>query len=136
MRVLIAENDASSRKALQKTVEGFGHECLAARDGLEAWDLYQSTPEIDVIISGWTMPGLDGPELCRRVRKRGSPGHTFFILFSEFENKERPSIGRQAGADDYLAKPLHGERLQASLLAASRLMSPHQPQNGNGKADV
>ena len=136
MRVLIAENDASSRKALQKTVEGFGHECLAARDGLEAWDLYQSTPEIDVIISGWTMPGLDGPELCRRVRKRGSPGHTFFILFSELENKEQPFIGRQAGADDYLAKPLDGERLQASLLAASRLMSPHQPQNGNGKADV
>ena len=71
MRVLIAEDDAVSRMILRRAVEKVGHECLAATDGAEAWDLYKANPDLDVIISDWMMPGVDGLKLCRRVRADG-----------------------------------------------------------------
>jgi CheY-like chemotaxis protein len=70
LKVLIAEDEAISRTVLQQAVERFGHESLVAEDGEKAWELFQSTEEeLDVVISDWMMPGLDGPEVCRRVRE-------------------------------------------------------------------
>src|ERR687885_726421 len=106
VRVLVAEENARSRKVFKKSLEAFGHECLLAKDGLEAWELYQSTPEIDVVISDWTMPRIDGPELCRRIRKVNHAGYTYFILLSQSEDKEDHSALMRAGADEYLAEPL------------------------------
>ena len=80
MRVLVAEDNARSRAMLRKTVEELGHECLLARDGLEAWELYQNTPEVDVVISGRTMPGIDGSELWRRIREADHVEEPFFIF--------------------------------------------------------
>jgi len=82
LKVLIAEDDAVSRTVLEKTVEKLGHECLAAEDGRIAWRTYQDTPEVDVIISDWMMPNMDGLELCRKVRELGRDGYTFFILLT------------------------------------------------------
>jgi CheY-like chemotaxis protein len=64
-----------------KIVEKFGHECVEAKNGEKAWDLLQSMPEVDVIISDWMMPGIDGPEFCHRVRKKNASSYTFFILW-------------------------------------------------------
>src|SRR5215210_7931508 len=136
MRVLIAEDDAASRKDLKQTVERFGHECLVARDGVEAWELYQNTPEIDVIISDRAMPGIDGPELCRRVRRISRARYTFFIFMSEIEDEEQPLIGIQVGADDYLTKPVDDEELRARLLASSRIASLPRGPNTKNKPDV
>jgi two-component system chemotaxis response regulator CheY len=61
-------------------VEKTGHECLAAADGEEAWGLYKENPDLDVIISDWMMPGVDGLELCRRVRGDNRDGYTYFIF--------------------------------------------------------
>lgn len=72
MRILIAEDDTVSRTILWHSVERFGHEFLAAEDGEKAWELFQSTSEVDVVISDWMMPGMDGLELCRRIRGRGA----------------------------------------------------------------
>lgn len=66
MRILIAEDDAASLLILQAAVEQLGHECLTADDGLKAW-AFLETSAVDVVISDWMMPGLDGIELCRRV---------------------------------------------------------------------
>ncbi len=82
MKVLIAEDDAISRTILQRAIEKFGHECLVAEDGLQAWELYQNTPEVDVIISDWMMPGIEGPEFCRRVREMETGLYTFFIFLT------------------------------------------------------
>ena len=68
MKVLIAEDDAVSRRILWSMVESLGHKCLGANDGLEAWETYQSTADIEVVISDWMMPNMDGLELCRRDR--------------------------------------------------------------------
>ncbi len=129
MKVLIAEDDALSRMILRRAVEKFGHECLVAEDGERAWELFQDTPEVDVIISDWMMPGIDGPEFCRRVRERNSSWYTFFIFLTALGDKEHLLEGMQAGADDYLAKPLDREQLQVRLIAASRVNSLHRQLN-------
>ena len=129
MKVLIAEDDAISRTILKKSVEKFGHECLVAEDGLQAWELYQNTPEVDVIISDWMMPGIEGPEFCRRVREMETGLYTFFIFLTALGDKKHLLEGMQAGADDYLAKPLDHAELQVRLIAASRVNSLHRQLN-------
>jgi CheY-like chemotaxis protein len=69
MNVLIAEDDAMTRLMLQRAVEHDGHTCLVAQDGLKAWQLFKAH-RVDVVISDWLMPFLDGVKLCRRVRKQ------------------------------------------------------------------
>lgn len=122
MRILIAEDDQVSRLVLRKAVEHLGHECLVATDGAEAWKLFQEGP-VDIVISDWMMPGLAGPELCSKVRQHAVAGYTYFILLTTLGDKQHFLAGMQAGADDYLIKPLDREDLQARLLAAARVTS-------------
>ena len=126
MRVLIAEDDAVSRTVLAKSVERFGHECLVAKDGMEAWKLYRETPEVDAIVSDWMMPRMSGLELCRKIRDMDRPGYTFFIFLTALGGREKLLEGMRAGADEYLIKPLDAEQLQAKLIAASRVTSLHE----------
>ena len=126
MKVLIAEDDHASRLILQKTVEGFGHECLVAEDGLEAWEMYLNTPDIEVVISDWMMPNMDGIEFCRRVRGQARGGHTFFIMLTALGGRERLLEGLRAGADEYLVKPLNREQLRARMTVASQAVTLHR----------
>ena len=135
LRVLVADDDAVTRRILQVSIQKLGHECMLARDGAEAWDLYQ-TAEIDVVISDWTMPGLDGIELIKRVRggggerKRASTvsqgAYTYFILLTANEDRQHFLVGMQAGADDYLRKPPDPQDLQVRLIAAARITALHR----------
>ncbi len=126
MRVLIAEDDTVSRTILRRAVEKLGHECLAASDGDEAWRLYEETPDLDVIISDWMMPGMDGVELCRRVRNSEKNGYTHFIFLTALGDRGHLLTGLQAGADDYLSKPLDRDELQVRLISASRITTLHR----------
>ena len=126
MKVLIAEDDSVSRRILRIMVEGLGHECLAADDGLEAWETYQSTADIDVVISDWMMPNMDGLELCRRVRALERARYTFFIILTALSGSERLLEGLRAGADEYLTKPLDREQLQERLDVAARIAALHR----------
>ncbi len=129
MRILIAEDDSVSRMILRRAVEKLGHECLAAADGTEAWEIYQSTPDtIDVVISDWMMPGLDGSALCKKVRGHAGSreGYPFFIFLTALGDREHLLEGMQAGADDYLAKPLDRDQLEVRLIAAARVTSLHR----------
>jgi diguanylate cyclase (GGDEF)-like protein len=125
MRVLIAEDDAVSRMILKLAVERFGHECLVAEDGSQAWDMYQHA-SLNVIISDRVMPGMDGIELCRRVRETPGMGYTYFIFLTALSEKEQLLSGIQVGADDYLIKPLDPDELRVRLLVASRITALHQ----------
>ena len=133
MKILIAEDDAVSRTILRRAVEKLGHECLAAADGEEAWGLYKENPDIDTIISDWMMPGADGLELCRRVRGDGREGYTFFIFLTALGDREHLLQGLEAGADDYLSKPLDRDELGMRLTSALRVTELHRRlafQNG------
>lgn len=126
MRVLVAEDDSVSLLILRRAVEKLGHECLTAEDGEKAWQLYKETPDVDVIISDWMMPGVDGLELCRRIREEETDGYTYFIFLTALGNKEHLLMGFEAGADDYLSKPLDREELQVRMISATRLNTLHQ----------
>jgi CheY-like chemotaxis protein len=133
MKILVAEDDPISRVVLEENVEALGHECLAAEDGAEAWELYEKTPDIEVIVSDWMMPNMDGVELCRRVRGLERDRYIFFIILTALRGRERLLEGLRAGADEYLTKPLDGEQLQARLEVASRVTALHRhvrPKNG------
>ena len=128
MRVLIAEDDAVSRMILRRSVKRFGHECLAAADGIEAWEMFQESPEVDVVISDWMMPGLDGLALCEKIRNHAGhrDGYPFFVFLTALGDKAHLLEGMQAGADDYLSKPLDRDELEARLIAAARITSLHR----------
>ena len=125
MRVLIAEDSAMGLLLLQRAVEALGHICIVATDGLTAWELFESENP-DVVISDWMMPGLEGPELCRRVRSRTDAPYVYFVFLTVFREKEHALVGIQAGADrlpDQAARPA---RSQICLIAAERVISVHR----------
>jgi predicted ATPase/DNA-binding NarL/FixJ family response regulator len=129
VRVLIAEDSDIERMVLQEAVEGLGHECVTAADGSQAWDIFQRSGA-DVLVSDWRMPGLEGPELCRRVRAHPTAPYTYVVMLTALDDKESTLAGMAAGADDYLTKPLDIDELEARLVAAARVTSLHQQLSG------
>jgi CheY-like chemotaxis protein len=124
MRVLIAEDDIGIRDLLHDLIERQGHSATVARDGEEAWAMYEEHGA-DVIISDWLMPRLEGPELCRRVRESDAP-YTYFILLTALGDQQHHLTGRKSGADDYLAKPFDMEDLVARMVTAERVITMHR----------
>lgn len=125
MRILIAEDDAVSRIILQAAVAQFGHDCLVAEDGAQAWDLFRGS-DVDVVISDRRMPGMDGIELCRRIRQAPQRRYTYFIFLTALGEQQQLLAGIAMGADDYLTKPLNHDDLRLRLIVAARITALHQ----------
>ena len=125
LRVLVADDDAVTRRILQLSLHKLGHDCVLAKDGNEAWTTFEAD-EIDVVISDWTMPGKDGLELCKAVREGGKSAYTYFILLTANEDKQHFLAGMQSGADDYLLKPPDPDELQVRMIAATRITALHR----------
>jgi two-component system, cell cycle response regulator len=124
MRVLVADDETTTRLVVKAAVEKLGHECLVAEDGNRAWELLQASP-VDVLLTDWMMPGLDGPELCRRIRAQESGQYTYIILATSMGKRDDVLTGMRAGADDYLIKPLDPFAVQTRLIAAERVTALH-----------
>ena len=125
MRILVADDEATSRLILQTALRDLGHECETAIDGTQAWELFLSHSP-NVIISDWMMPGLTGLELCERVRANPAGAHTYFIMVTSQNAKAQVIEGMNIGADDYLTKPLDVDELRIRLIAAARTTSLHR----------
>jgi diguanylate cyclase (GGDEF)-like protein len=125
MRVLIAEDSAMGCLLLQRAIEALGHTCIVATNGLEAWELFQLELP-DVVISDWMMPGLEGPDLCRRIRGRPDTPYAYFVLLTVLREKEYALLGVQSGADGYLPKPLDPLDLEICLIVAERAVTLHR----------
>jgi two-component system cell cycle response regulator len=125
MKVLIAEDSAVARVALETTLSTLGYDCIVAEDGEAAWELFLASAP-DVVISDWLMPGIDGDELCRRVREHPGPSYTYFILLTSLAAQAHVVRGMEAGADDYLKKPFDTDDLNARLIAAARVRALHE----------
>ncbi len=122
LKVLIVDDDQDCRDALEGAVSSLGFSCRLARDGLEAWEMYEAE-RADIILSDWKMPGMDGFDLCQKVRSddSGRP-YTHFIFITANDDKAHFIEGMHAGADDYIAKPVDLDELEARLEAAKRLV--------------
>jgi two-component system cell cycle response regulator len=124
MRILVADDDPTSRLIARTVLQALGHHCETVADGEEAWEAYRrSRPE--VIISDSMMPRLSGLDLCRRIRADDTGTYIYFIILTSFGDPEQILTGMRAGADDYLVKPLATDDLQARLIAAERVTALH-----------
>jgi len=124
MRVLVADDETTSRLVARRAIERLDHECDVAADGVIAWEMLHKA-EYDVLITDWMMPGLDGPELCRRVRARKQDGYTYILMTTSLSAASDIVAGMEAGADDYLVKPVDPFALQTRLIAAQRVTELH-----------
>ncbi|HXQ62649.1 MAG TPA: diguanylate cyclase [Acidimicrobiales bacterium] len=125
MKILVAEDDPTSRLIVQVAVQTLGHKCQTVSDGTQAWDVFRSWRP-DTVVSDWMMPGLTGLELCSAIRAEAPGGYTYFIMITRQEALEEVLEAMGAGVDDYLVKPLDTDDLQARLIAAERVTSLHR----------
>jgi two-component system chemotaxis response regulator CheY len=125
LRVLVVDDDPAYRVLMEEAVRSFGHEPLVAADGLEGWQRFLAE-QPDVVITDWTMPGLDGIELCRKIREHPGGSMAYVIVLTGHDGQDQVATGILAGADDYLTKPLVVEDLHIRLLAARRMIALHR----------
>lgn len=125
MRILIAEDDPVARLILRKFLLKLEYEVIESFDGIEAWEILQGENPPKVVIADWQMPGLEGPELCRKIRGLGSDSYTYIIILTGRNEKEFLVEGMVAGADDYMTKPYNIRELEVRLQAGIRLLGLH-----------
>ena len=123
MKIVIVEDDSVSRLVLHRALEDLDFEVVAFADGVEAWD-YLRENEAPVVITDWMMPGLDGLDLCRRIRARGARGpYVYVMLLTSRSSREDRLKSLQAGADDFLTKPFDRAELFAKINVARRIIN-------------
>ena len=121
MRVLIADDDPVSRHLLLRTLQGWKYDVVAAKDGAEAWRLLQEG-DYPMVVLDWAMPGLDGPELVRRIRAMPRAGYVYTALLAASSDRGEFLHGLETGADDFMCKPLDPEELRARLRSGERIL--------------
>jgi diguanylate cyclase (GGDEF)-like protein len=112
-----------SRRLLQKTLERAGYEVVAVENGRQAADQLCSKDGPRIALLDWVMPDLDGPGVCREVRKNEGQSYAYMVLVTSREAKEDVVTGLESGADDYLTKPFDPEELKARLRTGLRILN-------------
>jgi len=121
MPILVADDDANVLRIIAAMLRRWDYDVILARDGLEAWEILQRQ-DIRFVISDWMMPGLTGPELCRQIRAVSFAKYVYLILLTGREDKLSLVEGMEAGADDFLVKPVHREELRVRIRAGERIL--------------
>ena len=116
MKVLLAEDDAVTRYILQEMLGVFGYEVTACADGEEAWDAF-CAGDFRLVVSDWSMPRMDGQELCQRIRASQRDAPCYFILQTSNQ------VGIDFGADSYLFKPIDMDELKERLQVAETVLA-------------
>jgi putative two-component system response regulator len=122
MHVLVVEDDCISAEILSNSLRHFGYEVTTTDNGRDAFELIR-TGRYRLVVSDWDLPGMSGVEICREVRKRRSSSYIYVILVTSFEGVDNVVEGLDAGADDFLTKPLQIEELRMRLRAGERILS-------------
>jgi DNA-binding response OmpR family regulator len=123
-RILVAEDDPVSRTLVSTRLAKWGYDVVVTNDGNEAMAVFRGPKPPLLAILDWAMPGMDGLEVCRRLR--ATDAIVYIILLTAHGTKENIIEGLRAGADDYLVKPFHPEELQARILVGLRAMTSQE----------
>ena len=120
--VLIAEDDPIFRRVLESWLCNWDYKVTSVEDGLKAWDvlLHKDAPKL--LILDWMMPGMDGPQLCQRIRDRKQVPYSYILLLTSKDEKQDLINGLNAGADDYITKPFDLNELKARLRVGARIL--------------
>lgn len=122
MKLLIAEDDLTSRTILMAVTRKWGFDPVAAEDGEAAWQVMQGEQAPRLLLIDWMMPKLDGLTLCERIRRQQSSDPPFIILLSARSETVDIVAGLEAGANEYIAKPFENAELQARLRVGQRVL--------------
>jgi len=123
MRALVADDDPVARVILARALPAWAIEPIVVLDGAAAWEVITSDNAPSLAIMDWEMPGLDGPELCRRIRGNPASASMYVILLTSRDAAEDVVAGLDAGADDYLVKPFRAAELRARINAGVRVLT-------------
>ncbi len=135
MQVLIADDDALSRRVLHDVLVDWGYQVIAAKNGNEAWNIMQQDHPPNLVILDWMMPGLDGVEICAMVRQQVKPRYTYIILLTSRNRPEDIVQGLEAGADDYIVKPFNPDELKYRLKIGERIIDLEERILGLARID-
>lgn len=122
MRVLVADDDQISRKVVKALLSKWGYEVVEAESGTQAWDILQEADSPRLVVMDWMMPGMDGLDICRRLRDAGNRTYHYIILLTSRDSKEDIIGGLNAGADDYITKPFFHQELEVRLRVGGRIL--------------
>jgi two-component system cell cycle response regulator len=122
LKILIADDEALSRRLLEKTLERAGYEVIAVENGKLAFEELCKPEGPRLALLDWVMPELDGPGVCRAVRVRSEQTYVYMVLLTSKGTKEETVLGLESGADDYLTKPFNAEELRARLRVGERIL--------------
>ena len=122
MKILVADDDPVTLHKVVYRLRQWGHEVISCTDGDSAWNMLEGGMIPNVVILDWMMPGINGPELCLKIRARTDCLYVYIVLLTGKNNPEDLIVGLDAGADDYLTKPFHLGELEARLRAGKRVV--------------
>lgn len=122
MQVLIAEDNALYRTMISQQIAGWGYIVKEAEDGSQAWEILQLEDAPRLVILDWQMPGMDGIDVCRRIKQNSDFPFTYIMMLSGRDSDEDMVAGLEAGADEYLTKPIEPAVLKSRLKAARRIL--------------
>jgi DNA-binding response OmpR family regulator len=122
MKILIAEDNLTTRRILETILIKWNYDVISVCDGNEAWEKIQEKDPPKLIILDWMMPGLNGVEICRRLRRKDPGEPMYIILLTARDEKNDIVEGLGAGADDYIAKPFDTEELRARIDVGRRVI--------------
>lgn len=125
MRILIAEDSQTQAVDLRRRLEALGYEVVVTYNGLEAWKHLRARPET-LVITDWMMPEMNGLDLCRKIRGESGPPYVYLILLTAKNHRHERLQGLNAGADDFLAKPIDSCELEIALKTARRIIAAHE----------
>lgn len=120
--VLVAEDDPMFRKILKNWLESWGYRVTLTEDGEKAWNILQQETQPELLILDWIMPGVDGAEICHRLRARQNTTYQYVLLVTAKDGSADVVAGLEAGADDYLKKPFDRHELRARLMVGRRIL--------------
>jgi phosphoserine phosphatase RsbU/P len=126
MNVLIAEDDRVTSEILARTLKRWGYETTIVGDGTEAWNHLSQTTAPTLAMLDWMMPGMDGPDVCRRVRADLPLANMYLLLVTAREARGDVIAGLDAGADDYIIKPFDPDELRARVAVGVRVLGLQQ----------
>jgi len=122
MKILIAEDNLTTRRILESILVKWNYDVVSACDGNEAWEKLQEKDRPKLIILDWMMPGINGVEICRRLRRADPAEPMYIILLTARDDKNDIVEGLGAGADDYIAKPFDKDELRARIDVGRRVV--------------
>ena len=122
MKILVADDDRIIRRMLEVILTEWGYELVLASDGNHAWDILRSETAPKLALLDWLMPGLNGPDVCQRLRAMPTKEPTYVILLTVKDSRQDIVAGLRGGADDYITKPFDHDELQARINTGVRIV--------------